>query len=211
MQDIIQDLQQYCKMHSTLPDEKLNDIERQTHLQTLAPRMLSGHLQGSFLSLMSQLVAPIHVLEIGTFTGYSAICLAKGLQERGKVITIEYNEENAALAQENFNHSIYKDKIQLLQGDAKEIIPTLDVIFDLVFIDADKESYQIYFDLVFDKCSKGALIIADNVLWSGKVLDKNMDKKTAIIDTFNKNIFNNDQVENVIIPMRDGLNIIRKL
>lgn len=211
MQDIIQDLQQYCEMHSTLPDEKLNDIERQTHLQTLAPRMLSGHLQGSFLSLMSQLVAPIHVLEIGTFTGYSAICLAKGLQERGKVITIEYNEENAALAQENFNHSIYKDKIQLLQGDAKEIIPTLDVIFDLVFIDADKESYQIYFDLVFDKCSKGALIIADNVLWSGKVLDKNMDKKTAIIDTFNKNIFNNDQVENVIIPMRDGLNIIRKL
>jgi predicted O-methyltransferase YrrM len=211
MQDIIQDLQQYCKMHSTLPDEKLNDIERQTHLQTLAPRMLSGHLQGSFLSLMSQLVAPIHVLEIGTFTGYSAICLAKGLQERGKVITIEYNEENAALAQENFNHSIYKDKIQLLQGDAKEIIPTLDVIFDLVFIDADKESYQIYFDLVFDKCSKGALIIADNVIWSGKVLDKNMDKKTAIIDTFNKNIFNNDQVENVIIPMRDGLNIIRKL
>lgn len=211
MQDIIQDLQQYCEKHSTLPDEKLNDIERQTHLQTLAPRMLSGHLQGSFLSLMSQLVAPIHVLEIGTFTGYSAICLAKGLQETGKVITIEYNEENAALAQENFNHSIYKDKIQLLQGDAKEIIPTLDVIFDLVFIDADKESYQIYFDLVFDKCTKGALIIADNVLWSGKVLDKNMDKKTAIIDTFNKNIFNNDQVENVIIPMRDGLNIIRKL
>lgn len=211
MQDIIQDLHQYCENHSTLPDSILPKIERQTHLQTLAPRMLSGHLQGSFLSLMSQLVTPTHILEIGTFTGYSAICLAKGLNKGGKVITIENDEENATLAQENFNNSNYTDNIQLIVGDAKEIIPTLDMIFDLVFIDADKESYQIYFDLVIDKCRKGALIIADNVLWSGKVLDTKLDKKTATIDAFNKNVFNNSQVENVIIPMRDGLNIIRKL
>ena len=156
-------------------------------------------------------MTPTHILEIGTFTGYSAICLAKGLNKGGKVITIENDEENATLAQENFNNSNYTDNIQLIVGDAKEIIPTLDMIFDLVFIDADKESYQIYFDLVIDKCRKGALIIADNVLWSGKVLDTKLDKKTATIDAFNKNVFNNSQVENVIIPMRDGLNIIRKL
>jgi len=211
MQDLLSAINLYCEEHSTLPDPILPEIERATNLRTLSPRMLSGHIQGGFLSMISILKQPEFILEIGTFTGYSAICLAKGLSPNGKLITLEYDEENAQIASEFFSKSIWKDKIELLTGDAKKIIPTITILFDLVFIDADKEGYSEYFDLVIDKCKPGAVIIADNVLWSGKVLDKNMDTKTTLIDEFNKKITSDVRVENVILPIRDGINLIRKI
>lgn len=209
MQDILSLLNDYCASHSTVGDPLLNEIERQTHLSTTAPRMLSGQLQGSLLSMISKIKAPKNILEIGTFTGYSAICLAEGLTSDGKLITIEYDDEHSHLAQTFFDESQYKDKIELKTGDAKTIIPNLDVMFDLVFIDADKEAYSQYFDLIIDKCHKGALILADNVLWSGKILDVKKDKKTQQLDEFNKKVANDDRVENVILPIRDGINLIR--
>jgi caffeoyl-CoA O-methyltransferase len=211
MQDIRQDLYDYCEKHSTQPASLLQEIERATHLQTLAPRMLSGHLQGSFLCMISQMVRPKQILEIGTFTGYSALSLAQGLDPEGQLTTIEYNPEHAAIAAHFIDQSIYKNQIKLLVGDAKELITTIDTIFDLVFIDADKEAYGVYFDLVIDKCRSGAFIIVDNVLWSGKVLDENKDKKTLIIDQFNKKIEADHRVENLILPVRDGITLIRKL
>ena len=210
MQDLLTGLYEYAEKHSTAPDPLLFQIERETHLKTLSPRMLSGHLQGNILTVLSKILRPENILEIGTFTGYSAICLAKGLSPTGALTTIEYDKENAEIAANHFNLSPLKDKIILKIGDAKEIIPTLDQVFDLVFIDADKESYSHYYDLVFDKCRSGAIIIADNVLWSGKVLDTDMDKKTQIIDAFNKKIAADDRVFQVIVPVRDGLNLIVK-
>ncbi len=209
MQDKTTELHDYCEQHSFLPDKLLKDIERYTHLHTLAPRMLSGHLQGAFLTMITKMVEPKVILEIGTFTGYSGLCMAHGLANDGKLITIEYDKENAAIAQEFFDKSSLGDKIQLITGDAKTIIPTLDETLDLVFIDADKEGYSTYFDLVIEKCRTGAMIIADNVLWSGKVMDKDMDKKTAIIDAFNKKIASDDRVEVVMVPLRDGLYMMR--
>jgi len=211
MQDILSDLNDYCEKHTTQPELILREIERATHLQTLAPRMLSGHLQGSFLSMISKMVRPKQILEIGTFTGYSAVALAQGLDPDGQLTTIEYNPEHAAIAAHFIDQSIYRNKIKLLVGDAKELISSIDTIFDLVFIDADKEAYGIYFDLVIDKCREGAFIIVDNVLWSGKVLDENKDKKTLTIDQFNKKIQADDRVENLILPIRDGITLIRKL
>ena len=211
MQDLLSSLNDYCEAHSTLPDTILMDIERATHLKTLAPRMMSGHLQGSLLTMISHLVAPKYILEIGTFTGYSAICLAKGLQADGALTTIEYDPEVAEIAKGFFDRSTHHAQIQLVIGDAKKIIPDLNETFDLVFIDADKESYIRYFELVIDKCRSGSLILVDNVLWSGKVLDQNPDRKTKIIDAFNKKVSGDPRVENVILPIRDGINIIRKL
>jgi predicted O-methyltransferase YrrM len=210
MQDILTSLYEYCDKHTTLPDHFLHEIERATHLQTLAPRMLSGHLQGSLLSMISKIVAPKHILEIGTFTGYSAIALAQGLANDGLLTTIEYNPEHAAIANRFFDRSAFADRIRLLVGDAKELITLMDTTFDLVFIDADKEAYSLYFDLIIDKCRTGAIIIADNVLWSGKVLDKDKDKKTKLIDQFNAKIMEDERVENVILPIRDGITLIRK-
>lgn len=211
MQDILSDINEYCQNHSTNFDPLLLDIERATFLRTLAPRMLSGQLQGSLLSMISKIKQPKNILEIGTFTGYSAICLAHGLAPKGTLITIEYDAENALIASEFISSSVFADSIQLMVGDAKSIIPKLDIIFDLVFIDADKEAYSHYFDLVIDKCSPGALILADNVLWSGKILDETKDKKTSHIDEFNKKIHHDTRVENVILPVRDGINVIRKI
>lgn len=210
MQDILTSLYEYCDKHTTLPDPLLHDIERATHLQTFAPRMLSGHLQGSLLSMISKIVAPKHILEIGTFTGYSAIALAQGLANDGLLTTIEYNPEHAAIANRFFDRSAFADRIRLLVGDAKELITLMDTTFDLVFIDADKEAYSLYFDLIIDKCRTGAIIIADNVLWSGKVLDEDKDKKTKLIDQFNTKIMEDERVENVILPIRDGITLIRK-
>jgi len=211
MQDILSDINEYCQNHSTIFDPLLLDIERATFLRTLAPRMLSGQLQGSLLTMISKIKQPKNILEIGTFTGYSAICLAHGLAPKGTLITIEYDAENALIASEFISSSVFADSIQLMVGDAKSIIPKLDIIFDLVFIDADKEAYSHYFDLVIDKCSTGALILADNVLWSGKILDETKDKKTSLIDEFNKKIHHDTRVENVILPVRDGINVIRKI
>lgn len=210
MQDTLAPLYEYCEKHTSLPDPLLHQVERATHLQTLAPRMLSGHLQGSLLSIISKMVSPQHILEIGTFTGYSAIALAQGLNDHGKLTTIEYNPEHAAIAERFFHQSAYAAQIDLLVGDAKSILADMNESFDLVFIDADKEAYAQYFDLIIDKCTTGAIIIVDNVLWSGKVLHAIKDKKTQIIHAFNQKIAADPRVENVILPIRDGITLIRK-
>lgn len=211
MQDINKALYEYCEAHSSPPLAILNEIERATHLHTLSPRMLSGHIQGLFLSMISMMKAPRKILEIGTFTGYSAICLARGLAKDGILYTLEYDPENAAMAEALISKSEFADHIRLMAGDAKTIIPELEDGFDLVFIDADKEGYAKYFDLVVPKCNSGAFILADNVLWSGKVTEPDMDKKTAIIDGFNKKVHEDPRVETVVLPLRDGISLMRVL
>ncbi len=205
-------LDAYCLQHTSEESEVLKNLSRETHLKVLSPRMLSGHLQGSFLSILSKLQKPKFILEIGTYTGYSAICLAEGLIAGGKLITIDPNEETAIVARRYFSEAGLSEQIELRVADAKVIIPELKVKFDLVFIDADKKNYSTYFDLVFDKVNSGGLIIADNVLWSGKVLDeeKNKDAETKAICFFNEKISNDDRVEKVMLPVRDGLLLIRK-
>ena len=210
MQDLNKAIHEYCEKYSFSADPLLEEIERATNLETLAPRMLSGQLQGAFLTLISKIMSPQTILEIGTFTGYSAICLANGLKPGGKLITIEYNPENALIAQRFFDQSHMKDNIIMHIGDAKVIIPTLENEFDLVFIDADKDGYAEYFDLVIDKCHSGSVILVDNVLWSGKVLDKNPDKKTTIIHEFNLKVAADPRIESIILPLRDGIQMIRK-
>ncbi len=210
MQDILKLLYNYAENNSTSQEDILSKIERETHLKTLSPRMLSGHVQGQLLTLISTLKQPKHILEIGTFTGYSAVCLAKGLQPAGKVISIEYNPEYANIAHSLIEDSDYKQKIEIITGDAKELIPQLKQNFDMVFIDADKESYSQYFDMVLPKCNSGAVIIADNVLWSGKVLETEMDKKTKALHDFNVKVKQDPRVDNFILAFRDGLNFIIK-
>ncbi len=212
MDFITEELTDYCVKHSDKEDNLLKELGRQTHLKTTQPRMLSGHLQGMFLSFIAQFVKPNYILEIGTFTGYSALCLAKGLTENGKLITLDNNPETSLLAKDFFNRSVYKNKIQVVEGDAKQVIPTLPNEIDLVFIDADKNNYALYYDLVFDKLKSGGLIMADNVLWSGKILDlsANKDEKTKAIQSFNEKIANDNRVEKVMLPLRDGITLIRK-
>jgi len=201
----------YCEMHSGPTDILLNELERETYLKTLAPGMLSGVIQGKILSLISKMTAPKFILEIGTFTGYSAICLAQGLKEEGQLITIDITSEYSYLSDKYFEKSGLKNKIKTMIGDARKIIPTLTYQWDLVFIDADKESYSHYFDLIIDNMGSGALILADNILWKGKVTEEVKDKKTKALDDFNKKILSDPRVENVILPIRDGLNVIRKI
>jgi len=211
MQDLLAEYNDYCVQHSSPLSSVLNELERATHLKTLAPRMLSGQLQGGLLSMISKLVRPMNLLEVGTFTGYSAICLAQGLQSNGKLITIENNEEVLAIAREFVSKAMLDHCIEFKVGNALEIIPKLTQQFDLVFLDADKESYAQYYELIKPKLNSGGLILADNVLWSGKVLSEIKDKKTQIIDAFNKMVREDDEVENILLPIRDGLNVIRKL
>ncbi len=201
---------EYCMAHSTLQPPVLHDLERETHLKTLAPQMISGHLQGQLLRLLSILKQPTSILEIGTFTGYSAICLAAGLQNGGILHTIEANEELESLIRKYVEMAGLKDRIRLHIGDAKAIIPQLNVTFDIVFIDAAKNDYAFYYDLVFDLVNPGGLIIADNVLWSGKVMEKKQEKDAALLDAFNKKIHADNRVENILLPIRDGLIIARK-
>ncbi len=201
-------LYQYCEQYTTPSSSLADEIERATHLHTLAPRMLSGKIQGKLLSLLSRLKQPVNILEIGTFTGYSAIHLAEGLTEKGRLITIEIDEEVAELAASFFRKSAYSDKITLLTGDAKALIPPLDMVFDMVFIDADKEAYEHYYQMILPKCRPGALILVDNVLWSGKVLDEVKDRKTTRIHEFNKMVASDDRVSTCILPFRDGIQLI---
>ncbi len=201
----------YCIAHSTLQPPVLYDLERETYLKALAPQMLSGHLQGQFLRLLSKLKQPSTILEIGTFTGYSAICLASGLKEGGILHTIEVNEELEDMILKYVRIANLQDKIKLHIGDAREIIPELHVNYDIVFIDAGKKDYAFYYDLIFDQVNPGGLIIADNVLWSGKVLEKKQQKDAAIIDAFNKKVHADERVENILLPIRDGLIIAQKL
>jgi len=206
------ELQNYILRHIDEEDKVLKELDRETHLKVLGARMISGHLQGQVLAMLAKMIQPKTILEIGTFTGYSAICLAKGLQEDGKLITIEIDDELESIASKYFKRSGLAHKIEQHIGPALEIIPTLKENFDLVFIDADKREYIQYFDVIFDKVPAGGYIIADNTLWSGKVLevpDAN-DEQTKGVIAFNTYIKNRSNVEKVIIPLRDGMTVIRK-
>ncbi|CAN5262832.1 O-methyltransferase [soil metagenome] len=206
-------IQNYIIGHTSPEPALLQKLNRETHANILMPRMLSGHVQGRLLSLISQMIRPRKILEIGTFTGYSAICMAEGLQENGTLVTIDKNEELEDLVKKYFQEAGLADKINFLIGNALDIIPKLKGYFDLVFIDADKANYQNYFNLVIDKVASGGFIIADNVLWSGKVVaesDKPSDKDTNSILKFNEAVQQDERVTNTILPVRDGLMIIRK-
>lgn len=205
-------LEKYILEHTTPEDPLLEDLYRQTHIRFVNPNMVSGHLQGKFLEMVSMMINPQNILEIGTFTGYSAICLAKGLRENGLLVTIEMNDEIAEFSRSYFSKAGLDKKIQLINGNALEIIPGLEMTFDLVFIDADKRDYCDYYRLVFDKVKKGGFILADNVLWGGQVLEKGTsDQQARGIIEFNEMIRNDSRVEKMILPMRDGLMLIRKV
>ncbi|MBP9925178.1 MAG: O-methyltransferase [Cyclobacteriaceae bacterium] len=205
-----EDLLKYVADHTSSESDLLKRINRETQAQVMRPRMLSGHVQGRFLSLISHLIRPEYILEVGTYTGYSAICLAEGLSASGKLITIDINEELETRVKSYFQLAGLTEKIDYRIGDAKKIIPSLNVTFDLVFIDADKENYSIYYDLVFDKVKPGGVILADNVLWSGKITDNKPDKDTRALQAFNLKITNDSRVENMLLPLRDGIMMIRK-
>ncbi|AFK04658.1 O-methyltransferase family 3 [Emticicia oligotrophica DSM 17448] len=212
MEFISEELDDYCVAHTTGESELLRRLNRETHAKVLQPRMLSGHFQGRYLSMISHMIRPKNILEIGTYTGYSALCLAEGLQEDGHLLTIDVNEELEEFVRSYINESPQKDKIEFRIGNALEIIPTLKETFDLVFIDADKLNYDKYYDLVFDKVRKGGFIISDNVLWSGKVADPSKkDKDTLSIRAYNQKLQEDSRTENILLPIRDGLIIVRKL
>lgn len=213
MDFIDQKIQEYAEKHTDKEPEVLQALNRETHLKVLQPRMLSGHLQGRILSMMSKMIRPKYILEIGTYTGYSAICMAEGLQADGKLVTIDINEELHDMSQSYFEKAGFKDSIEQHIGNALDIIPTLDYRWDLVFIDADKVNYANYYDLVIDRLNDGGFIIADNVLWSGKVVEpvKPNDKDTPALLLFNQKVNEDTRVENVLMPVRDGLMILRKI
>jgi caffeoyl-CoA O-methyltransferase len=213
MEFIDEKIEEYALAHSQPESDVLKKLNRETHLKVLSPRMLSGHLQGNFLSMISKMIRPQQILEIGTYTGYSAICLAQGLQAGGKLHTIDNNEQLESMTRSFIEQAGLKDTIHYYIADAAELIPTLNEQFDIVFIDADKKNYSVYYDMVFDNVRPGGYIIADNVLWSGKVLDieKNNDRETVLINEFNQKIHNDPRVEHQLVPIRDGLMIARKL
>lgn len=204
-------LQQYINRHTSPPSKVLYELYRETHLKTLAPQMAAGPYQGKLLKMLSCMLQPKAILEIGTFTGYAAICLAQGLQTGGVVHTIEVNEELEDLIVKYLKKAGVADKVNLHIGDAKSIIPTLTTPFDLVYIDAGKRYNGHYYDLVFEQVKKGGFIIVDNVLWSGKVAEKKMDKDAARIDAFNKKVQADERVENILLPVRDGIMVVRKV
>jgi caffeoyl-CoA O-methyltransferase len=203
---------EYIEQMSSKESELLNTITRQTYLKQVYPKMISGKTQGLFLKMVSCMMQPKRILEIGTFTAYSAICLAQGLCDDGKLFTIEKNEELEDVIVEHLKKAGVSHKTQLIIGDALDIIPSIDEIFDLVFIDADKEYYIEYLELVLPKLRKNGIVLADNVLWSGKVLENicKKDKETEGIKRFNEHVVKHDSLENVIIPLRDGISVIRK-
>ena len=204
---------EYVQNKTSDESKILNDLSRETHLKVLNPRMLSGHYQGRLLSLISKLIKPKSILEIGTYTGYSTLCLLEGLEKKGFIHTIDHNEELLNIQNKFFKRAKVSNRIKQYTGDAKEIIKNLEVKFDLIFIDADKENYPLYYDLVFDKLKSGGIIIADNILWSGKILEKveKDDYATQSIIKFNNKIKNDERVEKIILPIRDGLSLIRKI
>lgn len=212
MEFIDEKIENYALTFSQAESEVLKKLNRETHAKVLMPRMLSGHMQGNVLSMLSKMIQPLQILEVGTYTGYSGICLAQGLQENGKLHTIDINNELESMVRSFIGEAGLTDKINFYVGNALTIIPTINEIFDLVFIDADKKNYSAYYDLVFDKVKSGGFIIADNVLWSGKVLDDEakMDSDTKAIHEYNKKIHNDSRVEHLLLPIRDGLMIARK-
>ncbi len=205
------DIEEYVVSHSQDEPELLQKLSRETWQKVLAPRMLSGHLQGRVLSMLSKLINPKYILEIGTYTGYSAICLAEGLQKEGEIHTIDINEELYDFQRTYFDASGYGSQIFQHIGDAREIIPKLDFSFDLVFIDADKQNYPKYLEILLPRLAKGAVLLSDNVLWSGKVVKpvKEDDLDTKALLTYNKLLKEHPKLETVLLPIRDGLTVSR--
>lgn len=212
MEFLEENLDQFVVAHTEEEPPVLKELSRETWIKVLNPRMLAGHLQGRTLSMLSHMIQPQSILEIGTFTGYSAICWAEGLAKGGKIITIDINEELEHFAKKYFIKAGIDKQVEQLIGDAKQLIPSLNETFDLVFIDADKSNYSIYFDLVFPLVREGGYIIADNVLWSGKVLEEydSLDKDTKAIVDFSRKVQEDHRIQNVLFPIRDGMQVLRK-
>ena len=208
---IISAIYAYCQSVSDEQGDVLYNLYRETYLKTMAPRMASGPVQGRFLSLLSNLLGPKNILEIGTFTGYATICMAEGLAADGHITTIEVNPELNYISDKYFQQAGIRDKVTSLIGNAKEIIPDLDMMFDLVFIDAKKKDYALYFDLIIDKVKPGGIILADNVLWDGKVLDGSKDATSVSLRKFNQKVKDDPGVSCLLLPLRDGLMIMRKV
>ena len=213
MHFISQELENYIEQHTEKEPELLAALNKETYQKVLLPRMLSGHFQGRVLSMLSKLIRPVNILEIGTYTGYSALCLCEGMQENGSVHTIDIKEELVDFQRKHFDKSPWGKQIEQHLGEALDIIPTLDLKFDLVFIDADKENYINYFELIVPKMNKGGVILSDNVLWSGKVIEplQSNDLSTKVLVEYNQLLKNDPRVETVLLPIRDGLTVSRVL
>jgi caffeoyl-CoA O-methyltransferase len=213
MKFLVEEIEEYSAAHTEEENALLKSLNRETHANVLSPRMLSGHMQGRFLSMISRMIRPDRILEIGTYTGYSGICLCEGLNPGGKLITIDVNEELESFTRRYFDETPFKDQIDYRIGNAMDIIPTLTDTFDIVFIDADKINYSSYFNLCLDKTRTGGFLIADNVLWSGKVVQelKKSDKDTQALLDFNRMVHEDPRVSNILLPIRDGLMILQKL
>ena len=211
MHFLSEELENYAAQHTEDEPLLLQELNKRTHLNVLQPRMISGHFQGRFLSLLSKMVQPRTILEIGTYTGYATLCLAEGLHPEGVLHTIDIKEELTDLQREFFDRSGYGNQIVQHLGKASDIIPSLDTTFDLVFIDADKQNYAHYFDLVIEKMNRGGIILSDNVLWSGKVVEevKHNDKHTQALMAYNQKIKDDPRVETVLLPIRDGITLSR--
>ena len=207
---VSQEIEKYIDQHCSDESDALQQLNRKTQTNVLMPQMLSGKVQGQFLQMISHAVQPNRVLEIGTYTGYSAICLAAGLLENGKLFTIDINEELEQIVKTHVEKAGLQHKIIQIIGDATKEINNLNETFDIVFIDADKQNYSLYYDLVIDKVRTGGFILADNVLWSGKIIDEKKDKDTQKLAEFNDKIQQDNRVENVIVSMRDGIMMMRK-
>ena len=210
MNFISDQLQQYIDNHSMEESDLLKALDRETHQKVLQPRMLSGSYQGRLLALLAKMVGPKKILEVGTYTGYSTLCMAEGLNTGGLIDTIDHNEELADMQRRYFDQSPYASQIVQHLGEAIDILKTLAGPYDLVFLDADKENYPHYFDLIIDKLETGGILLSDNVLWSGKVLEKATDEATSALQEYNHKINTDARVETVVLPVRDGLTISRK-
>ena len=213
MHFISQELEDYIEQHSEKEPALLAALNKETYQKILLPRMLSGHFQGRVLSMLSKLIRPVNILEIGTYTGYSALCLCEGMQDNGQLHTIDIKEELVDFQRKHFDKSPWGNQIVQHLGEATEIIPNLDLQFDLVFIDADKENYINYFEMIVPKMNKGGIILSDNVLWSGKVLEplQKNDLSTKVLLEYNELLKNDPRVETVLLPIRDGLTVSRVL
>ena len=211
MEFLPQTINNYSICYTEKEPQLLAELNRETWANVMTPRMISGHMQGRILSMISKMISPENIIEIGTYTGYSALCLVEGLKKNGRLHTFDINEEYTAVAKRYFNKSDYHDRIQQHIGNALDMIPDLDANFQLAFIDADKENYSSYFDLIIDKMDVGGYIIADNVLWSGKVTKKQRDEETEALHQYNKKALADKRVETLLLPVRDGLMISRKV
>jgi predicted O-methyltransferase YrrM len=210
MEFIDEGIEEYARLHTEPENDLLKELVRETHAMVLQPRMLSGHLQGRFLSFIAKVYQPSLILEIGTYTGYSALCMAEGLKAGGRLITIDVNEELETFTRSFFDRSPYKEQIDYRIADAAHEIPAIEGPIDMVFIDADKRNYALYFDLVIDKMRPGGLILVDNVLWSGKIIEEAAkDKSTQALRDFNTKVANDPRVKPLILPIRDGLFLLR--